>query len=490
MAGPAQVKKKGFVPTPLLSVKAETVLSVLGIIVLALAATIHVSVRRPPAKSTSCFMGGEGCPPKSDQEVRGYVHLGFEAVRSEFQKGFTEGWEIGASFVAYVDGELVVDLVGGVTNTTSHAKYTEDTLHLVFSNTKGLEAVAVAMLVDRGVIKYEDRVAKYWPEFGVNGKENTTIADLMQFRTPFSTLGRHMPWEVVTDLDARAKFMADLTPVFPVGSKQAYSGWTRGFILSELCRRVDAKKRSLGQYILEEITRPLDLEWFPAFPTGTDATRAAPVYDKPPLVNMLSVVVPQIFLPESLSEILYPPQTRFSPFERTLFRHALFDSDSLIAKGFKYSIDVSSGASAYNEHFPVSEITSGGGYGSAKGLARFMLMLQNHGELDGKRILSSELVEDVLECMPEKYDEIWATQVAYTKGGLACDFSRALGGTRIAKGDVGFIGLGGATMSMATVGRHVVVSGYAPNFLSSKVVSERAVSLLRALDTCVQNMDN
>jgi len=32
------------------------------------------------------------------------------------------------------------------------------------------------MLVDRGLISYEDKIAQYWPEFGVKNKQNVTIA--------------------------------------------------------------------------------------------------------------------------------------------------------------------------------------------------------------------------------------------------------------------------------------------------------------------------
>ncbi|VDK65670.1 unnamed protein product [Gongylonema pulchrum] len=40
-------------------------------------------------------------------------------------------------------------------------------------------AICFAMLVDRGLVAYEDQVSKHWPEFGQNGKEDITIEMLL-----------------------------------------------------------------------------------------------------------------------------------------------------------------------------------------------------------------------------------------------------------------------------------------------------------------------
>ncbi len=43
-------------------------------------------------------------------------------------------------------------------------------------------AICVAMLVDKGICKYGDRVEKYWPSYGKNGKEDTTIEMVLEHR--------------------------------------------------------------------------------------------------------------------------------------------------------------------------------------------------------------------------------------------------------------------------------------------------------------------
>jgi CubicO group peptidase (beta-lactamase class C family) len=59
----------------------------------------------------------------------------------------------------YQRGEKVVDLVGGFFDEERTVPYNESTLQLVFSTTKGIVAIALAMCVERGWLRYDDRVA-------------------------------------------------------------------------------------------------------------------------------------------------------------------------------------------------------------------------------------------------------------------------------------------------------------------------------------------
>ena len=93
--------------------------------------------------------------------IGGSVAPGWENVRDAFVANF-DGEEIGAATAVYHRGRKVVDLWGGSFDAEGTRDYTEDTLQLVFSTTKGITAIAVAMCVERGLLSYDEKVSTYW----------------------------------------------------------------------------------------------------------------------------------------------------------------------------------------------------------------------------------------------------------------------------------------------------------------------------------------
>src|SRR3954465_15226579 len=108
-------------------------------------------------------------------EIHGSCQPAFASVREEFRRNFTERGELGASLHITVDGEAVVDLWGGTADPVTGRPWEADTLAVVYSCTKGIVALAAHMLVDRGLLDLEGLVSDYWPEYGCNGKEATTV---------------------------------------------------------------------------------------------------------------------------------------------------------------------------------------------------------------------------------------------------------------------------------------------------------------------------
>ena len=104
--------------------------------------------------------------------IAGDVDEGYGAVADEFRRNFTERGEIGAACAVYQDGRKVVDLWGGYRNGHTRAPWQQDTLVTVFSSTKGVSSLAVAVAHARGLIDYDAAVATYWPEFARNGKDD------------------------------------------------------------------------------------------------------------------------------------------------------------------------------------------------------------------------------------------------------------------------------------------------------------------------------
>jgi CubicO group peptidase (beta-lactamase class C family) len=102
--------------------------------------------------------------------ITGYVAEGWEPVRDAFAYNLAETEEVGAGAAVYHQGRCVVNLVGGFDGPDRAAPYSDGTLQLVFSTTKGITAIAVALCVQRGLLDYDAPVARYWPEFAAAGK--------------------------------------------------------------------------------------------------------------------------------------------------------------------------------------------------------------------------------------------------------------------------------------------------------------------------------
>ena len=83
-------------------------------------------------------------------DIGGSVEPGFEGVADAFRANFEEHGEVGAATSVYVGGRKVVDLWGGVADRDAGTPYTEDSLQLVFSTTKGATAACANLLAQRG----------------------------------------------------------------------------------------------------------------------------------------------------------------------------------------------------------------------------------------------------------------------------------------------------------------------------------------------------
>ena len=112
-------------------------------------------------------------------DIKGHVNPGFEPVRDAFAENFTRRHELGGACCVYYQGEKVVDLWGGVRNQTTGAPWEKDTMVVVYSATKGLAAMTLAIAHSRGWLDYEERVCTYWPEFAQQGKETITVRQLL-----------------------------------------------------------------------------------------------------------------------------------------------------------------------------------------------------------------------------------------------------------------------------------------------------------------------
>ncbi|UJR18413.1 hypothetical protein I4U23_005318 [Adineta vaga] len=197
--------------------------------------------------------------------IDGTTANGWEFIRDLFRENFIEERDLGGSLAIYYQGNLVVDLSGGWFDKSKTKSYDNHTLQLVFSTTKGLVATAVALCVQRNLLDYSELVIKYWPEYGQNGKENTTVADILSHRAglpfEFSPFNDYLNWTLMINKLEQGQ------PVWKPGSTHGYHALTYGWLAGELVRRVDPKNRTLGEFIRDEIAKPLQIEFYVGLPS-------------------------------------------------------------------------------------------------------------------------------------------------------------------------------------------------------------------------------
>jgi CubicO group peptidase (beta-lactamase class C family) len=208
-------------------------------------------------------------------DVQGHVAPGFERVRDTFAENFARRRELGGACCAYHRGEKVVDLWGGVRNKHTGEPWERDTMVLVYSATKGLAAMTLAIAHSRGWLDYEERVARYWPEFAQNGKERITVRQLLAHQAGLFAFDEPVDRSIVADLDRLAIVLARQRPAWEPGTRQAYHALTLGFHEGELLRRVDPQHRSLGQFFQDEIAAPLGEDVYIRLPEEIPNTRLA-----------------------------------------------------------------------------------------------------------------------------------------------------------------------------------------------------------------------
>ena len=161
--------------------------------------------------------------------IAGFVKPGFEAVRAAFVENFTRRHELGTACCIYYRREKVVDLWGGIRNKATGEPWEEETMVIVFSATKGLSGLAMALVHSRGLFDYEERVCTYWPEFAQQGKDKITVRQLLLHQAGLFAFDAPVDMRVVADLDQLAVILAQQKPAWEPGTRQAYHTIGLGF---------------------------------------------------------------------------------------------------------------------------------------------------------------------------------------------------------------------------------------------------------------------
>ena len=192
-----------------------------------------------------------------DLVLHGHVSPKHEGLKEAFLKNFQDHGEHGGSYAVMIGGELVADLWGGWKDMAATDPWERDTIACVWSTSKGMGAVCYAMLVDRGLISYEDKVSKYWPEFAAEGKGDVTIGMLMSHQAGITGFTTPATLEDLFAGEAAAQRLAAQAPLWPIGSASGYSN-VIGILATALFRRIEG--RSIKQFVAEELKGSFGLD--------------------------------------------------------------------------------------------------------------------------------------------------------------------------------------------------------------------------------------
>ena len=370
--------------------------------------------------------------------IEGFAAPGFEPVRERFAGHFAlpEAYrEIGAALAIYRHGECVVDLWGGSADRAGARPWTRDTLVNVWSTTKGVAAMAVAWLVDRGALSYQDRVADLWPEFAAAGKQDVTVAHVLSHQAGLPGFAAPTAGDDLLDQAECAARLAAQAPLWAPGTANGYHAATFGVLVAEIVRRADG--RSVGTLVAEEIAAPAGADFVIGFPEALEDRRAETI---PPDA------------PADLSGVEMNPAMQ-------------------LALGSP-SMDP---ASPNRPEWRRAELPAMNGHGSAQGLARLYAAL-----LAGDRVGEATLAEMI--------------RIAADRPDLVIGFNPQWGMGVMNNGSLllgprpGTFGHGGWGGSVACAERETGIAiGYVLNHMGPELVGDpRATGLCRTVFECVR----
>jgi CubicO group peptidase (beta-lactamase class C family) len=334
--------------------------------------------------------------------IGGAVAPGFEPVRDEFERNFAERGELGAACAAYVGGSKVVDLWGGVRDARSGEPWGEDTLVLVYSTSKGLAAMTLALAHSRGWLDYDEHVARYWPEFAQAGKGEVTVRQLLAHEAGLPVVDEPLDARLLADFDRLAAAIARQRPLWKPGTRHGYHGVSLGWYEGELVRRVDPERRTLGRFFGEEIAAPLGIEFYFGAPADLPPARLARI--------------------ERIAAWKALPQMGDLPLQMRL---AMLNSRSVTFRAFA-NPRLRRPADLDRAEYRVLEFPAGGGIGGARDIARaYAAFVADPAELGLARETRDELIRP-----PPRPLQGWRDQVLKADTAFSLGFARPLGDFR------------------------------------------------------------
>jgi CubicO group peptidase (beta-lactamase class C family) len=166
-----------------------------------------------------------------------------------------EGRIVGAELMVLKNRYIVMHEVFGWRDRESDVSMEKNTLFNIRSMTKPITGAAAQLLIDRGQLRLDDRVADYLPGFDNDRSENITVEQLLTHRAG-------LPLTILTSVDeygdllTMANEVGRRGPEFPPGSKLWYSD-AGTEALGGLVEAVSGQ--SLDSFVTENLLQPIGM---------------------------------------------------------------------------------------------------------------------------------------------------------------------------------------------------------------------------------------
>jgi CubicO group peptidase (beta-lactamase class C family) len=284
--------------------------------------------------------GAAGFPlPAADLGSLGFRHQQIDRLYNLIDRHIGEGRYPGCQIALARHGKLAfAKSFGNAVTSPAQRAADDDTLWLLYSNTKVITAVTLWALAERGAFSFSDKISDHVPEFAKNAKGNITVLQVIthQGGFPNAIVGK----DAWTDHKRLRAVVSDFALEWSPGSKVYYHGLSAHWVLGVLIEAVTGK--DFRDVARELVTEPLglDRELFVGLPED-EFTRAADMHEPTP-------------------------------------------GD---AKGIRPAAD--GNAADWRK----SGAPGGAGYGTARAMAALYQMMLAGGELNGTRIVSPRLLQ-------------------------------------------------------------------------------------------------
>ena len=426
--------------------------------------------------------------PQSSKKclIKGMVAPGFESVKQLYEHNMQTLEEKNTQLCVYHEGEIVVDLWA---SQTPDKDFSPDSLINIFSSGKSLEAIAMASLVGKGMLNYNAKITDYWPEFGANGKGELSVADLMRheaglaaFDTTFAAEDLH------TENIKRNKVGEVIEPLAQKfregdGKRREYHAITRGWIVNEVYRRIDPAGRTIGEFLEEDIRRPLQADAI----IGVAKEELTKVIDVSLLgfgFQFLESLKPR-FLKRRMEHNIFQILGKFIRLipavrNRTTAGAPPPFKDMGLIEAFTEPAVV------------MGETPSANAHSSARGLAKIAAMMAAGGKWAGVEYLNDKAWQAMHEDPAEA--DMGFMNTTFTQGGVALFTEPTRASSKIEKalnagrdGFYGWMGLGGSLFQWHP--QHKIGFGYIPTSLNVlDFVNERGKTYQAEVVSCIKSL--